>query len=401
MLRGAVVAVCLFLGVAAMVLTREEVQVVYPIDVGDLTIDAPSTVAAGEPIIVEVAGADHGQLVTLTIESGYGPRSFEALSRNSLATFRIPARDEPSAGVGLMVAQSIGRIGTATIEITPGSAVGPIDLYLGPRTVVADADHFAMLVAVPVDEFGNPVAEGTESTTLVTRPTLETEEMPAETKGLLSYVNIFSRTVTGRTRLSVDVEGASGPERSFLEVAGIPERFPLFLIDPLAPADGHALVRIRTSELRDAFSNALPDGTVVFLDASGVTGTRRLRSVTIDAVAEFVLEVPEQEGSVQLIATASGRQSEELTLTFESALTEIPVEASPHPDGSLIQIGPVLTTRESYVPDGTLARIVTEFGETFVPLELGEASAIVADVSGEVEVHILGAVGTTELGRSR
>lgn len=387
---AALLALLLLCAGVPLLLARPEEHAAFPIDVDVLVIESPAAVAAGEWFDVEVTGGDDGQSVSLSLEAGYGSRTFQAISRVGVATFKIPPENGPASGVAMLVARSIGRISSSTLEIQPESAVGPVDLYLGPRTVIADAQHFSMLVAVPTDAFGNPVADDTDVDVLVTRGTLETETRASTTEGLLSYVEVFSGTVAGRTRLSVDVGDAFGPERSFLEVAGIPERFTLLEVDPIPPADGQALVRLRTGELRDRFDNPLPDGTVVFLDASGASGNRRLRSVSIEAVAEFVFEVPDRPGSVDLVATASGTQSETLSLTFTAAVEEIPIVVEPHPDGSLIRIGRIVGSRGSYVPDGTSARIVTAGGETEVPLELGAASAVVPEISGPLDVSVLG-----------
>ena len=396
----AALAVLLVLAVAFLALRSSSTDDSWdlPIDVGALSIEAPASVAAGEGFDIEVIGGDHGQLVDLTIDTGYGLSTFQALSRDGVAAFAVPADDGPASGVMLLTAKSIGRVADSTIEVVPGEAMSPVDLYLGPRTVVADNEDFSMLVAVPTDALGNPVADGTLVSTRVTRPTLETEVLETTTAGLLAYNTLESRTTAGRTRLGVEVGDATAPERSFVEVAGVPETFSLELIDPLLPADGHALMRIRTTELQDRFTNALPDGTVVVLDTSGASGTRRLRSVTIDSIAEFVFEVPDQPGEVRFVATASGRISEPLTLTFAAAIDAVPVEVTSHPDGSLVTIGRVVTSRESFVADGTVALVSTTSGEWLLPLELGTGSVVVPETSGMVDVSVLGVSTSVDLG---
>lgn len=378
---------------------------------GGLTISTVASASVGENITVSVVGAPNGEIVDLSIDAGYGPRHFSLASTDGTANFDVPASTGPGSGIAFLSAKSGDLVSTATVELLPGDAVSPLDLYLGPRTVVADADHFSMIVAVPKDRLGNPVADGTTVDYLVTRPNLVTESLAHDTDGLLSYIRVFSRTVTGRTRLSVEVQGsrlsggeaATGPERSFLEVAGIPEPFSLVPIDPIVPADGHALVRIATELLRDEFGNELPDGTVVFLDASGATGLRRLRSVSIDGVAEFVLEAPPIAGDVELIASASGTRSDPLTLTFESAVDELPVLAEKHPDGILVTVGRVLSTRQSYVPDGTIVVVSADGEVAEAPLELGMAE-IVLPAKGSpdrVEVTVLGTTVSATIGPSR
>lgn len=360
------------------------------LEIGELSLTMPSSAQANESFEIEVDGATPGEVVEITVDAGYDNRRFTVEAQSGTTTVTIPALTYPGSGLTIVTASSERKVGRASIDLLPDVAASPIDLYIGPRTVVADTETFSMMVAVPTDATGNPVANGTEISYLVTRPSLLTEESVRGTDGLLSYVEVFSSTVAGRTRLAASVDTATGPERSFLEVAGLPVSFALNPVDPLPPADGQALIRLRTDVLVDEFENELPNGTAVYLDASGATGIRRLQSVTIDGVAEFVLEVPDQPGEVTVIATASGTQSAPNTLAFSSAVTELPVTLTDHPDGTLVSIGRVLSARQNYVPDGTVAEIRTEGNVIELPLELGRAEAIVAETEGSVTVAVLG-----------
>jgi len=108
-----------------------------------------------------VSGLDVDALVDLTIDAGYGPRSFNAVSANGRARFSIPSARVPGAGLVIIEATSGRSRAVSTMEIKPGEAVSPLDLYLGPRTIEVGSNDVAMVVAVPVDQRGNPVADGT------------------------------------------------------------------------------------------------------------------------------------------------------------------------------------------------------------------------------------------------
>ncbi len=360
------------------------------LEVDQLSIDLPARAKTTDSFEIAVAGADPGENVEVLVDAGYDRRKFSAVAGDKSTTITVPPMTYAGSGVTLVTAHSGRKVGRASLEIDPGVAVSPLDLYLGPRTVIADADHFSMLVSVPKDNLGNPVSNGTSVSYLVTRPSEATEESARETEGLLSHLVVYSSTVTGRTRLAAESGTATGPERSFLEVAGVPSSFTIEPVDPLPPADGSALVRLRSDRLTDEFDNELPDGTAVFLDASGATGIRRLRTVTIDAVAEFVLEVPDQPGSVTIVANASGTMSEPNTLQFASAVDELPIETSAHEDGTLVSIGRVISARQNYVPDGTVATLSIGDDVYEVPLELGQAEVVVPQTQGQVTVDVLG-----------
>ncbi len=407
------------------------------VDTETLVLDAPTSVEAGNAIPVTVSGLRPGVPLELTVEAGYGLRPLIIEPDTDTVQVNIPPIDGPASGTAVITAiQEAGpgvnsiddtpdadqeqpvpgqlasreddpttdsgepetgtgtdtdtdtqppiplgweqrpRVASATVEIEPGPPIDPMDAYLGPRTVIADGAHFVMIVTVPTDRFGNPVEPGTVVDYTVTRADLEVEQADAPTEHLLSWFEVFSNTVAGRTRIGAQVEQVSGvlpsstnsdpssddgpvtaSERTFLEVAGIPVAHSLELLDAVPVADGQALIRARTSVLEDRFGNVLPDGTVVTLDADGVGGIRRLNSQTNGGRAEFTYEVPEQPGRVTLKATASGVSGEPLVLRFEPAVESFNAWMEPQLETVLVHVGPVRSIRDSYVPEGTVAEV--------------------------------------------
>ena len=374
--------------------------------IGHLQVVAPESVDAGDEFVVEVTDIVHGEVVEVWVDGGYGGRLFSGEVDNGIARVLIEPAQGPESGTLVVHAVAQDAVGSTVVEMVPGTAVDPLDLYLGPRTVIADGRDFSMIVAVPKDSFGNPVIDGTVVDYTVTRDDGSGPGASEPTSGLLSYHRIFSRTVATRTRVAATVGSANGPERSFLEVAGIPSRFDLGLVDAAPLADGHSLARIRTGELVDEFGNQLPDGSLVYLDAAGVTGVRRLRSVAIEGQAEFVFEAPAEPGEATFIATASGIASTPLEVSFPSAVAELPakatlvvVEGADGPRNAVeLRIGRVVSSRDSYVPDGTLVRVETADEVYEAPIEFGAATVTVSEISGVAEVSVLGTVITIDLG---
>lgn len=378
----------------ALVLLRGGPTTYQPVAVVDenvLEIAVPTAVAAGSGFEVIVADLTT-EPVSVAIDDGYSLRTFTQKPTNGVATIQIPPTEGPSSGVVRVSALSGLRSGTSTIVVTPSTAVDPHDLYLGPRTILADGVDHTMIVAAPKDRFGNPVATGTNVDYIFTRPDLSVETDDRETDHLLSYSRITARTVAGKTRVAVTSDDATAREMTFLSVANQPEPFTLTVIDPVVPADGATVLRVRTDVLVDQFGNVLPDGVDTSLSVVGVTGTRRVKGETIKGVAEFSVEAPVRPGDVTMTAIASGQPSESLTFSFPPAVTRIPFAIAPDEDGLRISIGPVLTTRGAYVAEGTVAIVRVGEDRFQAPMSNGLADVVVPAGTREFEIEVLGHV---------
>lgn len=364
-----------------------------------LLVAAPERVAAGEDFSIDIDGVTPGAEVRATLEAGYGLTEFTFMPDDTSARVDVTAIDGPASGSVLLTITHDDAVATQVIEIEPGPPTDPIDVYLGPRTVIADGAHFVMLVAIPEDEFGNPVAEGTQVDFTTTRPNLAVEPETDETEHLLAWYEVFSRTVTGRSRIATESGDAGAPERDFLEVADIPVPFDIELVDPIVPADGQALIRVRSDVLVDEFDNVMPDGVVAYLDTSGVTGIRRIHGQTIDGRAEFTLEVPDRPGEVGLQIIASGTRSNELDIVFPSAVAALDGRIERDELSMMVHVGPVRSVRGSFVPDGSVAEVTLADGSIRrVDLVLGVGTAFFpVDADARVAtIRVLGSEITIE-----
>lgn len=357
------------LAAMAVWVARPEAEVLAVIELSDLEVQSPATHPADLALPVSIDGVIAGDVVSVVIESSYGIRPIEVVAESASIQIEIAPSDHAEAGLVVIDVWAPNGYGSTTVELTPGEAAGPLDVYLGPRSMFANGEDLAMVVAVPVDVRGNPVAAGTRVDTRTIRPDLAVEVDATTTSGLLGYRIIFSETLAGATTVSATSGAAIGPARRVDEVANTPVNLGLVLLDPVPSADGTALVRIATNELVDQFGNLLPDGTIVTLDAVGVTGVRRQTAATIAAVATFVVQVPDRPGQATFTGYVSTATSPSLIVDFEPAVAELPVRASLQdevtaPDGVeagfLIEIGSVTTPLGSLIPDGTLALVTLE-----------------------------------------
>ena len=387
--RVAGVVVLVALGIFAFLEARPALQEPDALAIVDLSIIHPESVDVGERIPITVQGLAGDQVVHLSLDAGYGPRTFTSLSSDGEAQFLVPAADGPGAGLVLIEAVSGVRRGLSTIDVFPGEAVSPLDVFLGPRTIEVGTDDIAMIVAVPADSYGNPVITGTDVEYTLTRPGGETSTDAAPTEKLLSYIDVGSRTTTGRNVVSARTGEAQGPERIFDEVAAFAVPFDIEIVGEIPVANGRDLFGISTAELFDRFGNRLPDGTIGHLELSGVTGRRRMSASAIDSRLHFIIEAPSAPGDAIAEVFTSGAQSEPLNITFPSAVEEIPIEITEGAEVFYIDVGRIVEPDGAFIPDGTPAQIISDGKLYDVIVESGSVS-IVVPTANDVQVTILG-----------
>jgi hypothetical protein len=215
-----------------------------------------------------------------------------------------------------------------------------------------------MLVVVPFDEFGNPVAEDTPVTVRVRRPDNRITEQEITVSHLVAWTRIPSGTRAGRTTISVTTQDVYGPEATLLEVAAFPVSSTLEAEPRSAPANGRELITLRTSVLVDQFGNVLPDGTLVTFVADAPNGDRRfVPAYTINGVAEAPLQAPTEPGIFTVRATVYDAESAPLQVAFTSgpAVGAFPLTARTDTTSGavILEAGPILGPLQQYVPDGT------------------------------------------------
>lgn len=389
------IAFGLFMAWTAAPLLNSDPATPSQLAMSSLGVTSPPTIDAGSTFDVTIDGLTPGDSFDLVVRGPYGAQTTS--QRTAASTVTIPV-DAIGLGSGVILIDVIteNASGTTVIEVVPGAASTPLDLYLGPRTVVADGEDTSMIVAVPVDEFGNPVSSGSTVDHRIIASTGSVTQIESTTDGLLSFVRLPSSTVSGRTNLSVEVGSATGPGRSFENVAGLPESFSLEAGSPLDAddewfADGATLHTIRTSVIADAFGNIVPDGTTVKLRADGPDGVLLVQAATIDGIARFVVEAPKQPGSIVFSATAASGAGGPLTIESLPAVEDVPAVVDRDGEQIVVAVGPVLIQTGGFAPDGTIA-IVTIGDETFdVVLDEGSGVLIIDDTSrfSESEIRVL------------
>lgn len=330
---------------------------------GRLVVRAPTEIHVSAPVPVEVARADapEGMDVTLVAQGSYGARVYHAAFRAGRAALVIPGEDTRQSGIVTLIATAGAARGEASLAIRPGTPADPITPQVGPRSVVADGKHWSMVAAIPFDDYGNPVEDGTPVEVRVLHPDGALDRQIIAVTHLVAWQRLPSSTRAGRTTVSVTTQGAHGPDATFVEAPGWPVPFDLSASPADAPADGRQLVTLRTDIIRDAFGNPMLDGTLVtfVIDIPG-SQPRFIPAYTIDGAAEGQLQAPDAPGEVAVRATLYGVESRPLTIAFAPgpAVGSFPVVAQVNARDGVVTVaaGPLLGPLDQFVPDGTLVR---------------------------------------------
>jgi len=351
---------------------------------GLIQVDAPGSVDAGDaPDIKITSPAPEGSLVELYVVGAVDTQRLVTTLRNQTATLRVPATATEHAGELLLVARIGDAMATTQMRSEASTATDPVVPLVGPRTVIADDQDITMVVLLPADEFGNPVADDTDVVVSLIRPGGREQRVTVPVDGGVAASLVQADTVAGRVLVSAEVNEAGGPSHSFDQVAGQPDAFSLSASTNPQPrdlvADGFSLHPIETAELTDVFGNVLPDGVAVEFVVDGAEG-RSLVSSTVQAGrSRTLIAAPAVPGEITVTARVSGRESTPLVLGFVSSLASGRAELV----ADTVRVGPVLGLLGGYVTDGTMVTVATQgsgeiiasgsllAGETTILLPLG------------------------------
>ncbi|MCB0156486.1 MAG: hypothetical protein KDD83_00010 [Caldilineaceae bacterium] len=398
------VPVLIWLVMMTLVACRGDDDATVPrLDPGRLTLEAPATLPAGAPLTVHVHAdtpVSGPLLVTVDGSGGFVPMTVPMDA--GAAVVELDHAQTQFAGTMTVRAQMGDVTGATQITVTPGPPVDPVQLLVGPRSIVADGAHWTMAVAVPVDARGNPVADDTPvaiharhpvSNMVTTGASVTRDDATApsaadivatRTRHLLAWARVFSRTVAGDLLLAAGAGDAFSAERTVREVPGPPVHLRVAAGPNGLPADGRQLVTLETGPITDAFGNAMLDGmTVTFLLTDADGRVQRVPAVTVDGRARALVPAPARPGTVTVRALAADVESAPVALTFVAgpAVDDFQVEARVQPDEIALVAGPLVGALGQFVPDGTVVTFTVTGAETpprtvTAPADGGYATAV-------------------------
>lgn len=320
---------------------------------------APTSVVGDDlPIVLEVAPNWNG-LVNLIVQTSYAVHSQAVTIVNGQGTTALIAPWNEQRGDVTIIAQVGPLQARTTTSLQPSMVIEPLRPLVGARSIIANGATWSMVVVIPHDQFGNPIADASAVDITAQRPNQAITTLSVKTAHLLAWQRLYSQTIAGKTLISAQSQGRFGPQAELLEVAGWPVDISVELgqLSTRIRADGNSFIPLQTNVIRDAFGNVMPDGTSVVFEVEDGTGLKRMiNSVTIRGVAEAQILAPNQATTLTIQARIFRVISEPLVVDVPpNGGFDFDLQAVVATEVISISAGPIIGSLQQYVPDGTIA----------------------------------------------
>ena len=333
-----------------------------------LALAAPVQLAAGQPFTVTVSASPPttGTEVLLVAQGTSGLLAQSQPVQDGVARFVLPGDWSQAAGVVTLRALAGDIAAAATLTITPGTAANPLFTLTGPASVAVGGDEMPMLVALPLDALGNPVAPDAPVVVRSQPPAIAGQRPPDEmiqalTQNLLAAVRLAPHTAAGVLTAAAASDSSYSPAQSVRLMPATVEQVVIQATPSRAPADGVTRILLQTEQLADAYGNPLPDGVAVFFVAGSSDGRGRwLPAVTVSGRAAVQLTAPRAAATVVVRALVGVAASQPVTLTFTAPAPGTPfaLDVTARADAVTLRAGPLLDDLGALVADGTLVVFV-------------------------------------------
>lgn len=238
-----------------------------------VTIAVPSPVVAGsaQTVTVTVADATVGDAVRVTLRNGL-QRHDRTLTLGSgrVARWALDTSMLTQAGTSLLTVYINEDSVQHTLKVLPAEA-HTVDLFTTANDIPAYGVGTATALLLARDAHGNALADHAGAMLTTRYPDGTTTQQPFTLRGGLGWLPLRSQGGPGRVRLTLEglsIDAALELTQSAGEAASIT----LDILPPCLPDDGRERAVLQAT-VRDAFANAVPDGTLVTFRWAGGFGT--------------------------------------------------------------------------------------------------------------------------------
>lgn len=242
----------------------------------------------------------------------------------------------------------------ATVELDSKKAVGKIESFVGPKSVNFGATSGSMITVFPVDQYHNATGKN-EDVKYVFSTGDKVDSIKVKSKGTYSSTKIPDKKVS-KLLMGATIDKGNTIEQSVRYLSGCPEEIIIDLNEVFPVADGRQFFKASTRIMKDAGGEIIKDGTLVYFilyDESGQE-VSKFRSVAINGIAATWIKNPIYEGYYNLKVHVCSKYSKALNLYFADLVKEFNYYWKE--GGKTIEIGPVISSLDQYLPDGTSVR---------------------------------------------
>lgn len=266
--------------------------------ISPLRLAADTTITAGAAWQVTVTGTPN-QPVDLALLTGLQVLSTSlTLDDNGTATWHIEAERIINSGTALLTAQAGEQQATLTVQVRP-ARLQSLDLLTAANTIRAYAEDEAQIIALGVDEWGNPATQ--RLPLVITYPQTAPRASYITLRNGIGWWWLSSHGLPGR----VQVEVAS-TTLVIQQTAGTPHLLSLSLSVGCLPLNIPTTLVV-SAEARDAYGQIVPDGTLLQFTWTG--GGQGWAS-TIQGRAILRLPTLPQRGLYRFVVASGTYQSD-------------------------------------------------------------------------------------------
>lgn len=332
------------------------------VDLKDIRISllTPDSVMVGQKKMMQlsVKNVPAGEKINFVLQSSWSLKTFP-FEVEDIPVMNFGIKDTLSGLVDIYVTYKGVIYAKSTVNVVPSTAAEPMDTYLGSKSVVADGKDWAMITAIPTDKYGNLLKNNTPVNFDLLSATNQREHKVSDTKHGVAFQKIYAETTSGKTFVGVSIDSVNSREKELLQVADFPTNFTIQAEKNSLYADARQTFKIKTSLLKDQYENIVSEGTMVVFQIKDANNTTRMfNAYTINGVAEFHLQNPISWGNLQVVASVfGGGKSNNLSIPFQSAFKNIPIEFDVTTRKLRLKIGVLRGKLNQLLPNGIIVAL--------------------------------------------
>lgn len=319
------------------------------------------TIVAGqelENIIAKLSGDFDNEVLHLLIDKKWNTKILEVTAKSDVVEFDVSQfRFHESGCIELTLIHENKVLDKKQIVISASEAVGLIESYLGPKTILIGGQEKTMLTNVVKDKYGNPVVESTDVSYQVQFPNADVNIKSVRTNKLISFIQMNSKKEVGKVILGVSSLEASAREQELRIISDEPSYIVLQVEEWFPYADNRQTIWLKSKAINDRFGKVVADGTVIQINIEDDFGRKsRYQSSTIGGILSTHIQNPNYATELKISASYNGyKVSNDLSLKFESIVQDF--DFSYDSSTNELFIGPAKGRLGQLLNDGTFAAV--------------------------------------------